>query len=283
MRQEVITLPSSAQIKFRQLMMSDENTLADALKNKRSELDTVLTQILTDCAVSIIDPGPYDFLEVGDKPNWELMSKGDRFVAMLELRCMSYKEGHILEVDLHCQDISCKNAFSWEVNLNEDLVRQDLPEESIKTIKEGQAFEVVIDGKKVHYTIALGKTEKLVEKFAEQYRGRDMAAGIRARIIKVEGVETRDIMDWLDGEGKTDFPGLTADDAEELRDAFDRVDCGVDTTLEAECPKCRDWSEFVLPFTGIFLPGKGISKRKKEARAKKKKKKAERKERTEEQ
>ena len=269
MHHEVVTLPSSAQIRFRRVMLNDENVLASALKDKRSDIDDVLTKIVTSCAEEVIDPGPYPFLEIGSKPDWANMAKGDRFAAMLDLRCLSYKEGNILEADLHCPDIACKCSFSWDVDLKKDLIRQDLPEESIEKIKAGEPFEVVIDGRKVLYTIALGKTEKLAEKYTEQYRGRDMAAGLRSRIISVEGVESRDIMDWLDGQGKSDYPGLTSDDAEELRDAFDRVDCGIDTTTEAECPKCREWFDFTLPSTGMFLPGKGISKRKKEARKQK--------------
>ena len=36
-----------------------------------------------------------------------------------------------------------------------------------------------------------------------------------------------------------------------------RVDCGVDTTIEVECPECFTVQEVELPFDkGFFLPGR---------------------------
>lgn len=272
MRQEVFELPSGVKIKFRQLMLNDESVLADAIESKRSDVEKTIKEIVTSCAVSVEDPGPYPFLEIGNRPNWMEMANGDYFETCLKLRGLSYKEGSKIEVDLQCSQPSCKHAFSWEVDLVEDLVYQPLPEESKEKIKNGEPFEVVIGGKKVQYTLALGKTEGIAARYIEQYPKRSMAAKLRSRIISVEGVSSKDILDWLDGQGKSEYPGLTADEGEDLRDAFDRVDCGVDTTVEVECPKCREWFEFVLPFTGIFLPGKGISQRKREARRKKRRK-----------
>lgn len=278
MRQEIFTLPSGAKVKFRQLLLHDESVMADAMNDERANVEKTIAEIVANCAIGVEDPGPYSFLEVGDKPDWLQMANGDYFAASLKLRRLSYRDKGKVDVDLKCKaNLTCKNSFTLEVDLEEDLIYQDLPAASIEKLKAGKPFEVEIAGRKVQYTISTGKTKKIAEKYMEQYPGRVMAAGIRARITSVEGVESRDIMQWLDGQGDNDeYMGLTSDDAEDLREAFEVVDCGVDTTLEVKCPKCGGYFEFVLPFTGIFLPSKNITKRKKEARRKKRQQKEKR-------
>ena len=55
---------------------------------------------------------------------------------------------------------------------------------------------------------------------------------------------------------------LTMRDADFLVDEFDRVDCGVDTAIEIECPDCYGLQEIELPFDqGFFMPGKGRTAR----------------------
>ena len=50
---------------------------------------------------------------------------------------------------------------------------------------------------------------------------------------------------------------LTMRDADFLVDEFDRVDCGVDTTIEIECPECFATQEIDLPFERtFFMPGR---------------------------
>ena len=47
-------------------------------------------------------------------------------------------------------------------------------------------------------------------------------------------------------------------------DEFDRVDCGVDTTIEIECPECFGTQDVDLPFDkGFFLPGRERTARRK--------------------
>ena len=46
-------------------------------------------------------------------------------------------------------------------------------------------------------------------------------------------------------------------DADFLVDEFDRVDCGVDTAIEIECPECFATQDVELPFDRtFFMPGK---------------------------
>ncbi len=268
MRQEVFELPSKAKIEFRQIKLAEENLLAAAMKERRVTIDSVISDILSACAVGVVDAGPYDFLSVGGKPKWDSMARADRFQAMVDLRCISYKEGHVFEADLRCPAMTCGHRFGWEIDLKTDLLRVPMPEESVAAVREGRPFEVTIDNRVVKFTMALGKTEQTYNALLEQHEDRDMACALRSRIVEVEDLRPHEIMDWLDGGRGDKFEGLTSEDAEEMREAFDVVEGGIDTALEAKCPRCKEYFDFDLPFSGMLLPGSGIAKRRRQARRK---------------
>jgi hypothetical protein len=262
MRQETFKLTSGLQVELRQLKLAEENILANARKSKRSQMNKVLSQVLSKCTVSTVDSGPYNF--TGDVP-WDKVLSGDKVDAMLSLRKISYKDGDKLFVpDVFCP--SCRSRFAWEVDLEEDLSYQKLPEESFEKLKNGTPFEVDISGHKVLFELTSGEQEARYEKLKKQNPNREMSAGLRSRIIDVvppsgDKLARKDIMNWLDG-NSGDFDGLTSDDGEELRDAMDSVDAGVDLEVEALCSDCGGPVTFDLPFSYVFLPGKGIKKRK---------------------
>jgi len=266
MREEIINLPSKAKVVMRQLLFKEENILAKAAKTRRSEMNNILISILKNCTVRIEDPGPYDFLKGTQIMDWDKVISGDRVGAMIGLRKISYKEGNkVLISDVRCQ--SCRNDFSWEVNLDEDLKYQELPEDSFKRLEAGKPFTVKIDGHEIKFILPTGETEAKYQKLRKQNKGRDMASGLRSRIIGVtkpdgEEIHPRDIIDWLDGEGKGKYPGLTSDDAEDIRDKMDLVDGGIDLEVTADCDDCGSMVRFDLPFDSIFLPGRGIQERK---------------------
>ena len=77
------------------------------------------------------------------------------------------------------------------------------------------------------------------------------------RVVEVEGVSPKDKRRFLED--------LSMRDADFLVDEFDRVDCGVDTALEVECPECFTLQEVELPFDrGFFLPGKARTARRRD-------------------
>ncbi len=256
---EIFDLPSGAKIEFRALTLKEENILASARGRK---MESALDRVLSSCVIGIHDKGPY--AEIGENPNWDKMLQGDRFVAMIRLRCISYRDGEEYSFMSQCPE--CGKRGEQSVNLTEELTVRDLSDEVKATMADETPFKVEIAGSNVTYSLSYGAHAKAFERLREQNPKRPMAAALRSRILEVDGVENRDIMNWLDGE-KKGFTGLTSDEAEDLRDAFDIADCGVDTEVELECPKC--WAAFVinLPFDdGFFLPQRGRKKRKSKRR-----------------
>ena len=83
-----------------------------------------------------------------------------------------------------------------------------------------------------------------------------LSAVLAYRVLDIAGVDPKDKRAFLED--------LTLRDADFLVDEFDRVDCGVDTTIEIECPECFQTQEVELPFDkGFFLPGKDRTARRK--------------------
>lgn len=257
---ETFDLPSGAKIEFRALTLKEENILASSRgRRQHSALDRVLSA----CVVQVHDAGPYK--DLGQKPDWDKMLQGDRFVAMIRLRVISYREGEDYQFKTTCPD--CKKRTEQSINLLSELPVRPLSEEAMEAMVNGAPFTAEIAEAKVTYSLSFGEHAKRAEKLREQNPKRTMAAALRSRILEVEGVDKRDILDWLDGE-HGDFPGLTSDDAEDLRDAFDRVDCGIDTEIEVECPSCWAVWSLSLPFDdGFFLPQRGRKKRRQEREA----------------
>ena len=72
------------------------------------------------------------------------------------------------------------------------------------------------------------------------------------RIVEIEGVPKR--------EKRTVIDDLAMSDANLLMGEFERVDCGVDTAIEIECPHCFAVQEIELPFgKTFFMPGRKLS------------------------
>lgn len=273
MRQETFKLPSGVKIEMRQVMVAEENYLAGIAKRGGGPVERGLMEVLDKCTIGIVDSGPYKFLEIGGKADWKQMIRGDMFSVLVQLRSITYTNGQHLEFEQRCPNPVCKKKFAAQLDLFEDLLWRDMPQESLEKLQSGGLFEVVIDGKKVEYTLAFGRTEELYGVLIEQNPDRDMSCGLRARIATVEDLKPHQYLNWLDGNNgdeNCEFPGLTSQDGEDLREAFDIVEGGIDTSVEVHCPKCQEVFDVNVPFSAFFLPGKGINSRRRMAREKKK-------------
>lgn len=265
MKTDIVQLPSSMSVELRQLTLREENYLAAASRSRRGSQEKMLVDVVDKCTVRVVDPGPVPKARPDERPRWNDMLAGDFFGALIALRKLSYREGAEYDIDLKCPVRTCNNSFGWTVDLDKDLLVKTLPEESAAALREGRPLTVEIAGKLVHFHLGMVSDADFQEKLDKRFPGRDMACMLRTRIDKVEGVDSADLMNWLDGEGKGPHEGLTSDEAEDLRSEFYRVDCGIDTEIEVECTRsqCRNVFRLDLPFDGILTPGRAqASKRK---------------------
>ena len=104
-------------------------------------------------------------------------------------------------------------------------------------------------GKRVWFRLLTGADERRLPQLRRSADDKLLSAMLAFRVSEVEGVEARERRKFIEE--------LTMRDADFLVDEFDRVDCGVDTAIEIECPECFASQEIDLPFERtFFMPGR---------------------------
>ncbi|WP_428262162.1 hypothetical protein [Haliangium sp.] len=245
----VIECPSGLRGEIRGLKVKELDYLADRRLAKSGQQ---LDRILAGCWLETVDAGPYSLGERG--LDWDQVLQGDRFYAMLEIRAASL--GATYAFAAMCQGGACGCRFEWEVSLDELPVRA-LSDDARQNFRDGNRFESVLPGaaKRVWFRLPVGADEKRLAKHRQARQGELWSTMLALRVVEIEGVAGGDKRRFL---GELDLA-----DAEHLRRAFDEADCGVETTIEVECPECALVQDVELPFDhGFFLaqrPKKGSS------------------------
>jgi hypothetical protein len=246
-----ITCPSGLSGTIRGLKVREERFLAD---RKLAKAGSVVDELLRACWEETTGSGPYDF---GDaKIDWDRVLQGDRFFALLQIRALTYGPDYAFAVT--CREDGCRARIEWELDLRK-LPSRPLSDESRAALLAGNRFETRLPeaGKRVWFRLLTGVDEKKLPALKRNAGDRMLSAMLAFRVAEVEGVEERERRRFLED--------ISMRDADFLVDEFDRVDCGVDTAIEIECPDCFAQQEVQLPFDQtFFLPGKGRTARRRE-------------------
>jgi hypothetical protein len=241
MNSTIITCPSGLSGRIRGMKAKEERILADRkLANDGAQLD----QILAACWEEVSDPGPYSFS--GSIVDWSKVLQGDRFFTLLQIRIQSYGPEYAFTVP--CQNRSCRTRIDWELNLG-DLPVRPLSEESRAAFLAGNRFSTVLpsSGQRITFRLLTGADERLMTRLRKQASDRPITTLLNFRIDAIEGVDPTSKFSFLEELGMADVTYLLSD--------MDRVDCGVDTTIEVECPECGGIQRIDLPFDqSFFLP-----------------------------
>lgn len=239
-----VRCPSGLTGRVRGMKVREERILAD---RKLAKMGGQVDRLLAACWEKTLDPGPYDF---GDKDiDWGKVLQGDRFYALLQLRAATY--GPIYAFQVGCQNAECRAKIEWEVDVVEDLPVQLLEGENLERFRDGNVFETVLpdSGAVVRFRLLTGAEERKIPQLRKSAGDRVLSAMLALRIVEIEGVEARRKRAFIDD--------LTMADATFLMAEFDRVDCGVDTSIEIECPHCYTVQTVDLPFDRtFFVPGR---------------------------
>jgi hypothetical protein len=230
------------------MKVREERVLADhALAKSGGRLD----ELLRSCWSETVDAGPYSF--GGNLLDGGAVLQGDRFFALLKIRALTYGPEYGFAVS--CRN--CRARIEWEVDLTKLPVRPLSPESRAAFIA-GNRFETTLPdaGKRVWFKLLTGEDERKLPALQRAAPDRLLSSVLAYRVVEVEGVDPKDKRAFLED--------LALRDADFLVDEFDRVDCGVDTTIEVECPECREVQDVDLPFDStFFLPGKERTARRK--------------------
>jgi len=231
------------------MKVREERVLAD---RKLAKSGGQLDELLTSCWEETTEPGPYAF---AGRPDWGGVLQGDRFFTLLMIRALTYGPEYAFAVS--CRNDACRARIEWEVDLTKLPVRS-LSQESRAAFIAGNRFETTLPdaGKRVGFKLLTGDDERKLPGLQRSAPDRLLSSVLAYRVLDIEGVDPKDKRQFLED--------LTLRDADFLVDEFDRVDCGVDTTIEVECPECQETQEVDLPFdSAFFLPGKERTARRK--------------------
>jgi hypothetical protein len=251
---EIIVCPSGLSGHIRGMKVREERILTDRkLAKNGSQID----ELLKSCWEETLDAGPYDF---GDKEiDWDKVLQGDRFFALLQIRATTYGPEYTFSVS--CRREACRARIDWELSLN-DLTVRALSDESRAAFLNGNRFETALpdSSNKIHFKLLTGADERKLPMLKKNAGDRMLSAMLAYRISEIDGIDDREKRKFLEE--------LSMRDADFLMDEFDRVDCGVDTTIEVECPECFSTQEVELPFEKtFFMPGKARTMRRRDRSA----------------
>jgi hypothetical protein len=248
---DVITCPSGLSGRVRGMKVREERILAD---RKLARSGGQIDELLGSCWEETLDAGPYTLAD-GGKPDWGKVLQGDRFFALLMVRVLTYGPEYAFGVG--CRNDACRARIEWEIDLTK-LPFRALCEESRAAFVGGNRFETTLPdaGKRVRFRLLTGEDERKLPALQRSAPEKLLSAVLGYRVLDIDGVEPLAKRQFLED--------LTMRDADFLVDEFDRVDCGVDTTIEIECPECFVAQEVELPFDkGFFLPGRERTARRK--------------------
>ena len=233
----VITCASGLSGRVRGMKVKEERVLADKqLAKQGGQVDALLSA----CWEDTLDPGPYA-LDDG-RLDWSQVLQGDRFYALLQIRIATY--GPLYEFSVPCQ--SCRARVDWQLDLS-DLPVRELPDVSRAAFAAGNRFETRMPGagKKVGFRLLVGADERKLPQLKRQAPERLFSTLLVHRVTDVEGVENKDKRAFLED--------LSMRDATFLMGEFERVDGGVETSIDIECPECGAEQGIELPFGATFF------------------------------
>jgi len=248
---DIVSCPSGLTGRIRGMKVREERVLAD---RKMAKSGGQVDELLSACWEEMHEAGPYAFAD--DKVDWGRVLQGDRFYALLQVRVLTYGPEYVFAVP--CQNAACRARIDWELDLTQLPVRA-LSDTSRAAFMAGNRFETMLPdaGKHVRFKLLTGEDERRLPQLQRAAPEKLLSSVLAYRVLDVDGVDARDKRRFLED--------LSLRDADFLVDEFDAVDCGVDTTLEVECPECFLRQEVELPFDrGFFLPGKQRTTRRRE-------------------
>lgn len=272
-----IECPSGLTGKIRGLTGKDGRYLTDPTLNRSGALpDHILANVWEETT----NPGFYKLGENG-KLSWGQVLVGDRMFALIQSR-IAGRGDSMYQFKAQCSEDSCRKQFDWEIDLD-DLPVQRLSQTvreqfaaglfDLKCIVPGTEDrkllttnghglvlakpkrEIVLGtGKTVTFRLQTGDDEAALRKLQEKSKkkkrdGSDeenaMIDMILTRTKAIDGVSSDGLVEYLES--------LSLDSIAQLLDRYDEQDCGVDATIEIECPECRALRDINLPFGADFF------------------------------
>jgi hypothetical protein len=266
-----ITTPSGLEGEIRHLSIGDGRHLTSLRASKSNKIPDY---ILSSCWTETADEGMYKFSS--GKPNFGLVIAGDRDYSLMQIRIATF--GPEYSFKIQCKSAMCNERFEWSIDLA-SLPVKPLKKKDRETFANGNRFEEMLPGtnKKIWFMLATGNDLLNAAAQRKQQKHKDRNKRLKASLnnddeqnLILESI----VMRTLDIEGISldeknpvkkkkliraylESPDLSLCIAPKILDLFDSHDCGVETTIEVECPHCERKQDVNVPFDeDFFFPRK---------------------------
>lgn len=225
--------PSGLSLNLRGLKGKEVKELSDRVALKKG---TFFDKILSACTVEVVAPGPY-VLSDGSL-NWGDVLIGDRMYALIQIRVATFGEQFIFK----SQCGACGAKSEYEISLGE-LEIQKLASADLKVFTDGNRLSTVVpsSGAAVVFRLPTGADERRAVLNKDKDKSTPLQALIN-QIVSIEGV--KDVAKYLDE--------LPLGDVVALLKQLQKRDCGVETTIELECPECSAKRDIEIPLGREF-------------------------------
>lgn len=254
-KQTEIVCPSGLRGTIRNWKISEGNILSNKRLAKQNKL---IDELMKSVWLKTEERGLCEYEMNGVGPKWQTVLTGDRMYALIQARILTF--GSSYDFKYQCDNGACERHFWWEIDLS-DLPVRKLDKESAKLFNEGNRFSAPCDslgGKKIEFQLMTGLIQRKAQKDQEDNQDEPLTTSLSHRILGVEGKKFDEkkntVRTWLNDQG--------LDLALDLVDVLDSVDCGVETSIEVECPHCQNEMDVELPLgKEFFMPTRRKKKR----------------------
>lgn len=231
-------------VEVREMTGNEEDILTDRKKLRNG---SAINALLAACCKLTTEPDP----DSGDKPEKpesaslvlnqniaKSLTQGDRLTALLRIRQISY--GNMYTFEYTCSECSKKNSFKVDLSTVE-LKKMENPSLRVYDVTLPRSKDVLT------FQISTGVEEMKMQKMSEQSPGSEATINLAARLVSVNG-DTVSPINYL--------KKLSVTDRQVYRDAVEKVEGGLDLTMEPECLGCGAVTKMEMPIQESFFSAK---------------------------
>ncbi|KKN87419.1 hypothetical protein LCGC14_0258740 [marine sediment metagenome] len=225
-----VPCPSGMILEGRAFETEDLKVFNDKQLSKQSVI-TGEAALANRLVVRVVDRGPYLF--DGTKPPWgENVLYGDLFLFLVRSR--AFVRGENYDYDIQCPATGCRKMIPWGLPLDKMPVQMlcDESKEMLRNNENRCSVHLTECDTTVYFQLLDGKVHKRQRRYTADFTD-DIHVVYAARLVEVEGEAPSD-------EAFVRFVAkLSPNDFDQLEDAMEDADCGMDSAFDVQCNECE--------------------------------------------
>lgn len=234
-----VTCPSGLRGEIRGMKIKELSLMSDAKLVRSGKL---MTEIVKNCWIRTVDPGPYKF--TSDVLPWAHMLHADQLCVFKQIRVATF--GSEFEFEVTCDNDSCKHRFLWVMDLDK-IPMKPLPETSRPYVGSNTYLTTSVNDKEVQFRLLEVQDELNIMRLGTDHGISTVTAGYMCRIKGVTGVSMDDpkvLAAWIEN--------LDLEVGLQLQENMDAAEPGIGLRTLIECKRCETSWWAVAPLVQAF-------------------------------